>query len=80
MGNTQCISAVGKGHSKKLRHLQRTHRASLVVFHELLENEEALMTIENCETSNMLGGSFTKALPLASFIAAGKAMGIQTLR
>jgi len=78
--NTQCIAAVEKGYSKKLRHLARTHRVSIGVLHEILEDEEIAMTLDYCETAAMLADSFTKALPPASFMAAKTAMGMRTLQ
>ena len=78
--NTQCISAVEKGYSKKLRHLARTHRVSIGVLHELLEDEDTAMTLDYCETSHMLADSFTKALPPASFAAAKMAMGMRPMQ
>jgi hypothetical protein len=78
--NTQCISAVEKGYSKKRRHLARTHRVSIGVLHELLEDEDAAMSIAYCETAAMLADSFTKGLPPASFMVAKKAMGLQAMQ
>lgn len=78
--NTQCITAVEKGYSKKLRHLARTRRVSIGVLHELLEDEDASLTLEYCETSQMLADSFTKALPPASFAAAKMAMGMRAMQ
>ena len=78
--NTQCISAVEKGYSKKLKHLARTHRVSIGVLNELLEDPDLDMTLDYCETSVMLADSFTKALPPASYIAAKSAMGLRPLK
>ena len=68
------------GYSKKLKHLARTHRVSIGVLHELLEDPDAEMTVDYCETSSMLADSFTKALPPASYIAAKTAMGMRPLQ
>ena len=77
--DTQCIAAVEKGYSKRLRHPARTHRVSIGVLHELLKDEDTAMSTDDCEVTVMLADYFTKALPPASFVAARKAMRLRSL-
>ena len=67
--NDQCIIAV-KGFSKKLRQLQRTHRVSLAVVHELVAEPTQNISVKYCPTAEQLGDAFTKALNPVQFIAA----------
>ena len=72
----QCIIAVKKGFSKKLRQLQRTHRVSLAVVHELVAEPTHNITVKYCPTAEQLGDAFTNALNPVQFIAARGAMGL----
>ena len=74
--NTQAISAVRKGYSKKLRALSRTQRVCIGVVHELIEDKEMLIVVEHCPTAQMKGDIFTKALAPASYIAQRAAIGV----
>ena len=78
--NDQCIVAVRKGFSKKLRQLQRTHRVSLAVCHELVEDESMKIKVGYVPTKEQLADSFTKALIPAEFARARDAMGLQTAK
>jgi hypothetical protein len=75
--NTQAITAVGKGYSKKLKHLQRTHRCSIGVIHELINDKEAKVKVLYEPTATHKGDSFTKALNPMPFVSAVKAIGMQ---
>ncbi|CAK0899793.1 unnamed protein product [Prorocentrum cordatum] len=66
--NTQAVAAAKKGYSKRLRHLSRTHRCSLGVLCELIEDKDA------CEQR---GDLFTKALLSAAFVRALELVGMR---
>ena len=70
--NTQAISAVTKGFSKKLRYLERCHRCAIGVLHELYDRGE--LEVEYAETSSHKGDGFTKALQPAKFLRARELM------
>ena len=72
--NTQAISAVKKGYSKKLRFLERTHKCSLGTLHELWERGG--MRVEYAPTLKHRGDGFTKALTPAKFLAACEMIGL----
>ena len=60
--NMQAITAITKGYSKKLRHLQRTQRVGIGLLNECINDDELQMSIEHCPTDLMKGDLFTKAL------------------
>ena len=66
--NTQCLAAVRRGYSKKLRYLERTQRIAIGSVHELLENGTIQAEYWNTETHR--GDSFTKCLVPAKCLAA----------
>ena len=66
--NTQAITAVTKGCSKKLKFLERTHRCSIGSVHELIKSNQ--LVVEYCPTLAHRGEGFTKCLTRAKFIAA----------
>ena len=66
--NTQAITAISKGYSKKLRFLERTHRCSIGSLHELVE--DGLMKVEYAPTVSHRGDGFTKVMTPAKFLAA----------
>ena len=73
--NTQAILAVERGYSKKLRHLERTHRCSIAVLNELWVSGD--ISLQYAQTDSHKGDGFTKALLPAKFVAARQLMGIE---
>ena len=65
--NTQAISAIQKGYSKKLRHLARTQRVCIGLLNECLKDKDMQFQIQHCPTDLMKGDIFTKALIAAKF-------------
>ena len=74
--NTQALTAVHKGYSKKLRFLDRTQRTSIGAIHELIENDA--IWCEYHPTSTHRGDGFTKALVPNKFIAAREMMNVRS--
>ena len=74
--NTQCLAAVRRGYSKKLRFLERTQRIAIGSVHELLERDEIVVEYWNTDTHR--GDSFTKCLIPVKFLAARELMGMRT--
>ena len=71
--NTQAITAVHKGYSKKLKFLERTHRCAIGFVHELIESGQ--LCVEYSSTLTRRGDGFTKCLsPPSKFIEARKMM------
>jgi len=65
--NTQAISAVKTGYSKKLRYLSRTHRCSIGCLNEVWNDPGAALDIEYAETNTHKGDFFTKTLGATAF-------------
>ena len=74
--NTQAIAAVEKGYSKKLRHLQRTHRVSLGYLNEAYTSEDGLMVLQHHPTATHKADALTKAMTPAKFISSRELMGL----
>ena len=74
--NSQAITAINKGYSKKLRYLQRCHRVALGALHELVTDPEMKITIEYVESKLQKGDIFTKAMSPASFTSARETIGM----
>ena len=74
--NTQALSAVTKGYSKKLRYLERTHRVSIGAVHEMIEGGD--LACEYHPTSSHRGDGFTKALVPNKFLAARDMMNLRS--
>ena len=74
--NTQALSSAKKGYSKRLRYLQRTHRVSLGVLHDLLEDQEQMIDAEYVNTKSQKGDMFTKNLIPAAFSEARTLVGM----
>ena len=72
--NDQCLIAVEKGYSKRLRQLARTHRVSIGVLHEISKDKQLGVTCTYCPTSAQKADIYTKALPPATFAAARAAI------
>ena len=71
--NTQAISAVHKGYSKKFKFLERTHRCAIGSVHELIESGQLCVEYSLAMTHG--GDGFTKCLsPPSKFIEARKMM------
>ena len=75
--NLQTISAIEKGYSKKLRHLQRTQRVGIGLLHDCANDEELKMTVQHCPTDKQKADVFTKALSTVKFVTA---LGMLNLR
>ena len=73
--NTQCLAAVRRGYSKKLRYLERTQRIAIGSVHELLERGE--INCEYWQTDTHRGDSFTNWLVPTTVLAARDLMGIR---
>ena len=58
--NTQCLAAVRRGYSKKLRYLERTQRIAIGSVHELLGRE--IIQCDYAPTDTHRADSFTKCL------------------
>ena len=69
VGNTQVIAGVKKGYSKRLRHLQRTHRVPIGVMHDLTIDPQMLVEVEYVNTLLQKADIFTKALLPAALCA-----------
>ena len=76
--NTQCLAAVRRGYSKKLRYLERAQRIAIGSVHELLERGE--IQCDNWPTDTHRGDSFTKCLVPAKFLVARDLMGMPVTR
>ena len=74
--NTQAISVVHKGDSKKLKLFERTHKCSIGVIHELIQSGQ--LVIDYAPTLTHRGDGFTKCLLPNKFIEARKMMSIIT--
>ena len=68
--NTQAISAIKKGYSKKLRCLSRTHRCSIGAMHERYSDPEVCMEVVYEPTATHKCDFFTKALNPGPFALA----------
>ena len=66
MDNTQCILAVERGYSKKLRFLERTHKCSIGAVHELINSGD--LVVEYAPTLTHRGDGFTKALTPSNYL------------
>ena len=76
--NTQAISVVHKGYSKKLKFLERTHKCSIGVIHELIQSGQ--LVVDYAPTLTHRGDGFTKCLLPSKFIEARKMMSMITHR
>ena len=74
--NTQAISVVNKGFSKKLKFLERTHKCSIGVIHELIQSGQ--LAVEYAPTLTHRCAGFTKCLLPSKFIEARKMMSMVT--
>ena len=70
--NTQAISGVHKGYSKKLKFLERTHKCSIGVIHELIQSGQ--LVVEYAPTLTHRGDGFAKCLLPSKFVEARKMM------
>jgi ribosomal protein L40E len=75
--NSQAISAVRKGYSKKLRHLQRTHRVSISFLHEMVNSEMVNLKVEYCDSTSHKGDLFTKVMQRVRFLLCRDMIGMQ---
>ena len=64
--NTQCLSAIKKGYSKKLRHIGRTQRVCVGLLNELTVDKELKISAQHCPTDRHKGDMYTKCLALGS--------------
>ena len=72
--NTQAITVVHKGYSKKLRFLERTHKSAIGTVNEL--NKSGGLVVEYALTFTHRGDGFTQCLTPAKFFAAREMMGL----
>ena len=73
--NTQAIAAAERGYSKKLRHLNRTHRVAIGVVHECLTDKDMGASMSWAPTATQKGDLFTKALLPANFLPLATVLG-----
>ena len=74
--NTQAISAIKKGYSKKLRCLNRTHRVSIGAVNEIYLDPECALDVEYEPTATHKGDFHTKVLGPAIYIAGRTRIGM----
>ena len=70
--NTQAITAVHKGYSKKLKFLERTHKCSIGFVHELIESGQ--LCVEYSLTLTHRADGITQCLTPSKFIEARRMM------
>ena len=70
--NTQAVTAVRRGYSKKLKFPERTHKCSVGSVHEFIESGQ--LCIDYAPTLTRRGDGCTKCLTLAKLIEARKMM------
>ena len=75
--NQQAILAVQRGCSKKLKHLQRTHRVSIGTLHEAITTPESRVVVDYEDTKSHKGDMFTKALQPTQFAHAVAHIGMK---
>ena len=75
--NTQALTAIEKGYSKRLRHLSRTHRISIGVLNELQKDGEAMVEFVHEPTASHKGDLFTKSFAPAAFAERVQMLGMQ---
>eukprot|EP00971_Amphidinium_carterae_P340283 6478544-Amphidinium_carterae.1 len=75
--NTQAISAIQRGYSKKLRHLPRIHRISIGALNEMLCGSQRVGDLEYHETSSHRADVFTKPLERVKFQRACSLLGLR---
>ena len=76
--NTQAISAVEKGYSKKLRPLPRTQRVCIGSLNELVSDPENHVCVEHCVTKEMKADIFTKAMAGPKYAELLELIGVRT--
>ena len=74
--NTQAISVVHKGYSKKLKFLERTHKCSIGAIHELIQSGQ--LVVDYAPTLTHRGDGFTKCSFPSKFSEARKMMSMIT--
>ena len=74
--NTQAITAIDKGHSKKLRHLPRPHRCSIGLSNECVKDPGLGMSVVHCPTAAMKADLITKVLDTTKFAIAVDMIGM----
>ena len=77
LDNTQAILAITRGYSKRLRSLSRTHRVSLGVLSELVNDPELGITVEYVNMLLQKADIFTKALAPQAFLRARELIGMR---
>ena len=68
--NTQAITAVHRGYSRKLKFLERTHKCSIGSVHQFIESGQ--LCVDYASTLTHRGDGFTKCLTPANVIEARK--------
>lgn len=72
--NSSMIIAAEKGYSPSLRHMQRIHRTSLGLIHDLIHQQpgegEGQVFLDKVDTDIHKGDQFTKQLTVAKFLTA----------
>ena len=75
--NTQAISAVKTGYSKRLRCLSRTHRCSIGGRNEAFLDAESAFDIVHAPSTTHKGDFFTKKLGATAFVAGRERVGLR---
>ena len=75
--NDQCIGAIRRGYSKKLRALARTHRLSIGVMSEVCSNPEMQIEMLYVKSEQQKADIFTKSLAPKAFQANRSALGLR---
>eukprot|EP00971_Amphidinium_carterae_P126249 2501085-Amphidinium_carterae.1 len=76
--NTQAISAIKRGYSKKLRHIPRVHKVSLGALHEVLASDNSIGCIQYHPTASHKADLFTKTLDRNRFETCCKLVGMES--
>jgi hypothetical protein len=75
--NMSTITVVKSGYSPQLRHINKTHRISLGIVHEICAGKD--ISMNHCDTEKQKGDLFTKGLQRPKHEPAMKMVGLYTL-
>eukprot|EP00971_Amphidinium_carterae_P350072 6491365-Amphidinium_carterae.1 len=74
--NTQVVSAVKRGYSKKLRHLPRVHRVSVGALHDMFHGDLKLASLQYVRSEDNKSDLFTKQFERIKFEALRASVGV----
>eukprot|EP00971_Amphidinium_carterae_P116855 2314279-Amphidinium_carterae.1 len=75
--NTQVITAVKRGYSKKLRHLPRVHRVSVGALHDMFHGDSKLANLEYVKSDDNKADLFTKQFEKPKFEVLRECVGVR---